>query len=331
MKKILMIATGGTIASKDGGEGLSPAMSATELLECVPELKDVCEITAVQPFNLDSTNLFEKHWLEMVRIIEENYERFDGFVLTHGTDTMAYTAAALSYLVQNSEKPIVLTGSQKSAYLRDTDARKNLYDAFVYCADNGAQGVKIVFDGKVILGTRAKKTRTRSYNAFSSIDFPEIALVREGKVLYYLHEEKPTGGVKFYRALNPNVFLLKMIPGQSSEIFTYLAERYDGVLIESFGSGGLPSYENDECLSRFQELAQKGTTVVVGTQVEREGSALDTYEVGRRLLGFGNVLESRSMTPEATVVKLMWILAQTRDFSEVKRLFFTPVSKDIIW
>ncbi len=328
MKKILMIATGGTIASKNTGEGLTPAISAGELLQFVPELAQKCEIDAVQPFSLDSTNVYHRHWLALAALIEEKYDDYDGFVVTHGTDTMAYTAAALSYLVQNSPKPIVLTGSQRSAYLRDTDARSNLYDAFCYCVDDGAHGVHIVFDGKVILGTRAKKTRTRSYNAFSSIDFPETAIVRDGAPFYYIVEPAPVGTVKFYHALNPNVFLLKMIPGMSAEIFDYLATHYDGVMVESFGSGGLPRYENDEFFSHLKQFTAQGKVVVIGTQVEREGSALDVYEVGKRLMSCGNVLEARTMTPEATVVKLMWILAQTSDPQEIKRLFLTPVQRD---
>ena len=133
-KKILMIATGGTIASKETEEGLAPALSSRELLDCVPEVGEVCEVHAVQPFNLDSTNVYSVHWLAIARIIEESYAAYDGFVVTHGTDTMAYTAAALSYLIQGADKPIVLTGSQRSAYSRDTDARANLSDAFLFAA-----------------------------------------------------------------------------------------------------------------------------------------------------------------------------------------------------
>ena len=112
MKHILMIATGGTIASKETAEGLAPALTSGELLDCVPEIARVCRVDAVQPFNLDSTNVYAAHWLQIARIIEENYAKYDGFVVTHGTDTMAYTAAALSYLVQDSAKPIVLTGDK---------------------------------------------------------------------------------------------------------------------------------------------------------------------------------------------------------------------------
>ncbi len=328
MKKIMMIATGGTIASKNSGNGLSPALTSKELLSSVPEIEKICSVTEVQPFNLDSTNVYYAHWLEIARIIEENYAAFDGFVVTHGTDTMAYTAAALSYLIQNSPKPIVLTGSQKSVYLRDTDARRNLLDAFSYCADDGARGVKVVFDGNIILGTRAKKTRTRSYNAFSSVDFPEVGVIRDGKPVYYIREEKG-GTPEFYRSLDPNIFVLKMIPGLRADILDYLVNDYDGLILETFGSGGLPNYQSDEFFNRLSAFIKRGRTVVVTTQVEREGSALDSYEVGRKLLACGKVLEARDMTLEAVVAKLMWVLSRTKDRDAVERLFYTPVEKDI--
>ncbi|MDE5897100.1 MAG: asparaginase [Clostridia bacterium] len=323
-----MIATGGTIASKNEGAGLTPVMSAKELLSCVPEIAELCRVHEIQPFTLDSTNVWAKHWLGIANIIETEYEHYDGFVVTHGTDTMAYTAAALSYLVQNSPKPVVLTGSQKSAYLRDTDARKNLADAFAYCADDGASGVHVVFDGSVILGTRAKKTRTRSYNAFSSIDYPDIAVVRDGKPFYYIREEQ-SGAPQFYRSLNPNVFVLKMIPGIRPEIFDYLQQNCDGLVIESFGSGGLPDYGDGEFFHRLKSFLAAGKTAVLTTQVEREGSALDTYEVGRKIRACGNVLEARSMTLEATVTKLMWALGNADAKQQTEELFNRPVGQDV--
>ena len=328
MKHILMIATGGTIASRNRGNGLEPELSSRELLDCVPEIARLCAVTAVQPFNLDSTNVRGSHWLAVARLIEENYAKYDGFVITHGTDTMAYTAAALSYLIQESAKPIVLTGSQKSVYTRDTDARRNLADAFSYCADEGASGVHIVFDGSVILGTRAKKTRTKSFNAFSSIDFPATAVLREGKPFYYIEEKKPACAPRFFHALNENVFVLKMIPSLRADIFDYLEKHCDGLIIESFGAGGLPNYENDAFFARLKAFLAMGKTAVLTTQVEREGSAMDTYAVGRKLRACGTVLEARCMTLEATVAKLMWLLAFAKG-EEVERLFCQPVSRDI--
>ena len=325
-KKILMIATGGTIASKETEEGLAPAISSAELLACVPEVAQVCDVTAVQPFRLDSTNIHAPHWLQIARIVEENYAAFDGFVVTHGTDTMAYTAAALSYLIQGSAKPVVLTGSQKSVYSRDTDARRNLADAFLFCADGAACGVRIVFDGSVILGTRAKKTRTRSFNAFSSIDFPAVATMRDGKPYYFLEWPKPQGAPRFFHAMNEKVFVLKMIPGFSADIFDYFDSHCDGLVIESFGSGGLPDY--GEPAARLARFLAAGKTAVLTTQAEHEGSALDKYAVGRRLRACGSVLEARCMTLEATVTKLMWILAFARG-ARAEELLYTPVERDI--
>ncbi len=328
MKHILMIATGGTIASKETDEGLAPALTSGELLDCVPEIARVCRVDAVQPFNLDSTNIYAPHWLALARLIEDNYNKYDGFVVTHGTDTMAYTAAALSYLVQNSARPIVLTGSQRSAYSRDTDARRNLADAFLFCADDGAYGVRIVFDGSVILGTRAKKTRTRSFNAFSSIDFPAVAVMREGVPFYYIVGEKPEDGPRFYHTLNENVFVLKMIPGMRADIFDWLDAHCDGLVIESFGTGGLPDYEDGAFRARLARFLSLGKTAVLATQVEREGSALDKYAVGRRLRACGRVLEARCMTLEAAVTKLMWALSLSRG-EQAETLFYTPVERDI--
>lgn len=134
MKKILLIATGGTIASKYTAEGLAPQISADELLEYIPEAREFCTIDTVQPFALDSTNVCADHWLKLARLIESKYEFYDGFVLCHGTDTMAYTAAALSYLIQNNRRPIVITGAQKPIDLAITDARSNLLDSLRFAS-----------------------------------------------------------------------------------------------------------------------------------------------------------------------------------------------------
>ena len=183
MRTILLIATGGTIASRPtAAGGLAPAITSQELLSCVPELAEFCRIDAIQLYNLDSTNMGPEQWQGIAAAVQENYDRYDGFVITHGTDTMGYTAAALSYMIRKSPKPVVLTGSQKSIYNRDTDARNNLWRAVAYACHPDAWGVQIVFDNKVILGTRARKTRTKSFNAFSSIDYPETAMFRDRRL-----------------------------------------------------------------------------------------------------------------------------------------------------
>lgn len=331
MKHILLLATGGTIASRPtAAGGLAPAITSEELLACVPELADLCAIDAVQLFNLDSTNVGPAQWQEIVRSIRGNYAAYDGFVIAHGTDTMAYTAAALSYMIQNSAKPVVLTGSQKSIYNRDTDARNNLYRAFVYAVSEGAWGVQLVFDNKVILGTRARKTRTRSFDAFSSIDYPETAVFRDTRLIPFLRRPADLPPVQFYEQLDPAVFVLRLVPGMRADIIPLLAPNYRALVLESFGVGGLPGGEQGKMFAELRRWCDSGRLAVFTTQVPHEGCDLAVYEVGRAVGELPGVLEAHDMTPEAVAVKLMWALGQTQDRAEVMRLFETPVEIDII-
>ena len=183
MKNILLIATGGTIASVEDGGGLRPALAGEELARYVPEVAGLCELDVVQPMNIDSTNMRPADWMRIRDEIVRAYDAYDGFVVLHGTDTMAYTAAALSYLIQKSPKPIVLTGSQKPMASPFTDAKLNVYQSLLYAADDRSRDVSVVFGGAVIAGTRARKQRTMSFNAFSSVNFPEVALIRNDRIV----------------------------------------------------------------------------------------------------------------------------------------------------
>lgn len=332
MKNILLIATGGTIASKRSDSGLKPVISSQELLSYVPSSRKFCQTETIQLFNIDSTNIQPKHWLAIAAAIEERYDRYDGFVICHGTDTMAYTAAALSYLVRNSRKPIVITGSQKPIDMEITDAKSNLLDSLRFASCDRSHGVNIVFDGKVIAGTRGKKERTKSYDAFSSINFPYIASIQESQILFYLDDkDQAKAPVSFCRALNPKVGLLKLIPSMDASVLDYMAQHYDGVIIESFGVGGLPNYETGGYYSVVEKWISLGKTVVMTTQVTNEGSNMSIYEVGRNIKYEFGLLESYDMTLEATVTKLMWILGQTTDRDQVRELFYRTVNRDILW
>ena len=330
MKTILMIATGGTIASQPTCDGLAPQLSGADILRCVPALSNLCRIDALQLMNIDSTNMSPACWLAIAACIRGHYDRYDGFVVTHGMDTMAYTAAALSYLIQDSAKPIVLTGAQKSIYSEDTDARRNLFDAFLAAQDDALFGVLLVFDGRVIAGTRARKTRTKSMNAFSSIDYPDIALLREGRILHYIRGEKPAGAPRFFDRLDPQVFVLRLIPGMNPDVLLLLLERYDALVIESFGVGGLPCYEQEDFLAAVRAWSDAGKPIVITTQVPHEGSDLTVYQVGARAAGLPGVLQAQTMTVEAVVAKLMWILPQTRDPAAIAALFEMPIAHDLL-
>ena len=240
---------------------------------------------------------------------------------------MAYSAAALSYMIQNPDKPIVLTGSQKSIYNRDTDARNNMIRSFIYASDDQSWGVHIVFDNKVILGTRAKKDRSKSFNAFRSINYPETASFIDYKLVHFIHRPAGTEPVRFYTELNPNIFVLKLVPGMSGEIFRYICGHYKGLIIEGFGSGGLPNTDDSLLEGLKQFLAEDGIAVF-STQVENEGSDLSVYEVGRIAQSLPGVVEGKDMTAEAIITKLMWALGQTDDVEICKQLFIRPIQFD---
>ena len=328
MKKILMIGTGGTIASEMTPEGLTPELNTRQLLDFIPDIGKLCRVDCIQLYNLDSTNICPENWLGVVDTLRKNYEAYDGFVSSHGTDTMAYTAAALSYLIQGSPKPIILTGAQKPIWFDGTDARRNRADAFLY-ACRGCGGVQIVFNGKVILGTRARKTFSKSFQAFSSVNYPDLAVLQDERLLQYIRTESLPRPI-FYDTLCQNVGLLKLIPGTKRELVEFMVERYDGIVIESFGVGGLPDYPGQEFYPVVRQAVERGRIVVMTTQVPNEGSDLSVYHVGGHLKSTLRLLEAFDMTTEAAVCKLMWILGQTKEFERVRELFNRPVAWDIL-
>lgn len=350
MKHILLIATGGTIASAEDGNGLSPALTGEELARSVPEIEGLCELDIVQPMNIDSTNMRPADWLRIAEVIRENYDAHDGFVVLHGTDTMSYTAAALSYLIQDSPKPIVLTGSQQPMGNPFTDAKINLYQSLVYAVSERSRDVSIVFGGYAIAGTRARKQRTMSFNAFNSINYPVLAYLRQDKIICSGSAAVSAGPAecdcagdgaareadgaldepRFYTELNSRVCALKLTPGLTPDIFRLLKPDYDAVILETFGMGGVPERGADG--ASYQEAifdwVDSGRTVVMTTQVPEEGLDLGVYEVGRAYAEHPGILKGGDMTTEALVAKTMWALGQTRDADELQRLFYRPINHD---
>ncbi len=334
MKKILMIGTGGTIASKSTPSGLHPQLTLDEILEYIPAISQLCEVDTYQLCNIDSTNVSPEIWSSLAKTIREHYYSYDGFVICHGTDTMAYTAAALSYLIQNSPRPIIITGAQRPINVEVTDSKTNLYDSFLYAVSDQAVGVQIVFNGKVILGTRARKTYSKSFQAFSSINYPYLAVIQDGHLIQYITRKTPYGlgsEPAFYEKLNPKVGLFKLTPGVDSDVLAFMLEKYDAVVIESFGVGGIPTLPRYRYYEVIKEAIDRGKIIVMTTQVPNEGSDMTVYQVGNELKSKVNILEAYDMITEAVLCKLMWILGQTSDPEEVKRLFYTTISNDILY
>lgn len=325
-----MIATGGTIASQKTSLGLEPGIKPGDILNQVPSIGEFCQVQTLELLKLDSTNMTPEHWLMIAQTIEENYNAYDGFVILHGTDTMAYTAAALSYLMQNLGKPVVLTGSQQPIDRDITDAKANLLNSFCYAAGDHSQGVVVLFDGEVIAGTRARKVRTKSFHAFSSMDYPSLSIIRDGKIIRYIKPEPVTGAPVFSRELNKRIFVLKLIPGMDASLFPYLKRHYDALIIESFGVGGLPSSSEKPFQDAVADWLTSGKILVMTTQVPHEGSDMAVYRVGYKMKEKYELIEAYDMTLEAVVTKLMWILAKTKNQEEIRRLFYTPVNYDTV-
>ena len=331
MKKILMIGTGGTIASKQTDAGLTPGLTAEDILAYIPAVKNVCQVETMQVMNIDSSNMTPVMWKDLVNAIEENYASYDGFVVCHGTDTLAYTAAALSYMIQNSAKPIVVTGSQKPISKDVTDAKTNLLDSFIYASDDESQNVSIVFDGKVICGTRAKKERAKSYNAFSSINFPYLAVIQDGVIIRYIPEVPVRGIPSFYYEMSDKVTLLKLYPGMKPDVLSYLFENYDIIVIESFGVGGMPQTLMDTFYEEMEKWKGTDKLAVMTTQVANEGSNMTIYEVGRQVKQDFHMIESYDMTLEATMTKLMWLRGLNYSNKRLREAFYTEINRDILF
>ncbi|HJV46524.1 MAG TPA: asparaginase [Bacillota bacterium] len=326
MKRILLLATGGTIASVPGEEGLAPGLMVHELLHYLPDHNETIQLDSINLMNVDSTNMQPESWVEMAQTVYDHYDSYDGFVITHGTDTLGYTSAALSYMLQNLSKSVVVTGSMIPISFEESDAKRNMMDAIRFACEN-VGGVYVVFDGKVISGTRAVKVKSKSNSAFMSINFPYIARF-DGLHVHYL-EHVPVGErgpVKLDTSICNEVFVLKLFPGITPEIFDYIKQTYRGVIIESYGNGGIP-FKNRNLLPKIDELIEAGVAVVITTQCLEEGTDLQRYEVGRKL-SKKLIISPQDMNSEAIVTKLMWVLGKTNNLGQIIEMMETPIAND---
>ena len=309
-KRIALLATGGTIASTRSDAGYLPTLGAADL---IAGLQFPCELVPRDVFCLDSSNMQPEEWRVLAHAVDEALRDCDGAVITHGTDTMAYTASMLSFMLAGIEKPVILTGAQIPIAEPLSDARGNLRRA-IAAAMQPIRGVYVCFDQKLIQGTRCVKTHTTAIDAFSSINAPIAgSFDSEG-----IHVENPqpftpsgilTKGYRLRDALDVKVFLLKLVPGTSPEVFRFIREAgYHGLVIEAFGLGGL-HYIRRNLVRELRLLAEHSVHVMVVSQCLYEKADLTVYEVGRGLM-LNHIHSGRDMTTEAAVTKLMWALAQ---------------------
>ncbi len=317
-KKILLLTTGGTIASMPGGEGLEPHRSDVMERE-LNQLRTYYDITVRDVMCLDSSNIRPEEWQLIARDIFNHRTGFDGIVVSHGTDTMAYTASAVTFMLPDIDLPVVFTGSQLPLADMLSDGPENLRTAFAMAA-TGCPGVFLAFDRKVMLGCRAVKVRASGFSAFESINaryagrVSNLGLVLDPDVL-----PRRTGDAQLKDNISRNVFLLKLTPGLNPAIFDMLAAMgYKGIVIEAFGLGGFNVLNKG--LRGIQRAVEDGVSVVVTTQCLYDSADLRVYQVGNRLLDMG-VIQGRDMTSEAAMTKLMWAIGQGMNQEEIAALF----------
>ena len=306
MKTIALLATGGTIASSPTKDGLAPALTGAELAR-ISGVSTLCQVICQDVFALDSSNIQPEEWRILAAAVKKALEACDGVVITHGTDTMAYSAAALSYIFCGHEKPILFTGSQLPITHPLSDATSNLHCAFA-AALCGVGGTYVVFHQKIISGVRSVKTRTTSFDAFDSVNAPLCGHV-DGDGVHFTNPQAANLAYRYRDEIDPRVFLLKLMPGTMPDVFDWIvAAGYKGVVIEAFGLGGL-HYIRRNLVDKLHMLAENGLYALVVTQCLYEKADFTVYEVGSRILS-SHVYSGRDMTTEAAVTKLMWALAQ---------------------
>jgi len=330
MKKILLIHTGGTfgMAFKDGT--LAPSAFINGIIEFVPEVKKIAEIESFIVANIDSSNIGIEHWIKIADVISRNYEDFDGFVITHGTDTMTYTASALSFMLEGLSKPVILTGSQRPLSEIRTDARNNLINA-VELATYPIPEVCIFFNNKLFRGNRAKKFDVWGFDAFTSPNYPILAEVGVDITIYPENFLKSRNGrLEVSKEFSNKVFCLKVFPSMKVDYLMKLLELdLKAFVLEAFGSGNLPNIEERSLIPFVREAVEGGKIVAISTQAVYGKVDLSLYQCGKDALEAG-ALSCKDMTTETALVKLMFLLGKFGEYiDKVKEFFYVPIAGEV--
>ncbi len=314
-----MITTGGTIASIPSDNGLIPEISGKEIISLVPALKHICTIDTLELLNIDSSNISKKHYILILDTLEKNYDNYDGFVITHGTDTMAYSSSMLACAISSLSKPVVFTGSQLPLKAKATDAYRNLYDAFLAASDN-VYGVFLAFNGDIHYGDSVKKVYSENFTGFLSINNKTAGKSDNNKIiwnkLYKNHNIKPV----FNKNISEKVFVLKMVPSLKPDIIDVLINMgYKGIIIEGYGAGGVPTADcENNFIPALQKAIENNVAVVCATQCLYDGVHLDKYPMGIISEKYG-AISSKNMTLEKTLAKVMLGLGNNMDLKELKK------------